>query len=501
MRVRGVAARAAIWGGRAALAIAAWCCVFAWARWRAMRSVVSLASARMSTLGDEQPLAKFTVLVNTFKRPIQLEGAIRHYAACDGIDSIRVVWSEQSPPPNSATDPQYFGYPTPVQFQSHQTTSLNNRFIPPPDLATNAVFVVDDDIAVPCEHLRAAFQTWQGHQNALVGFFPRSHEYYHRHHHQQQQHQNQTEEKEDGAAGIWEYLYFWRVLWKLEYSMVLTKAAFLHREYLELYTGVLPAGQRSVVDSSIPMLKVMADVRAYVDSHRNCEDIAMQMAITSVSGTAPVATFAPVEDIGLLGGISTGEGSGKWWQAPHAVKRSGCLADLNEIFCAHTHHHAPTTRFPPSGDGVHADTKSGDADLPLDVQRRQTKQARQELQQQQQQRPPTSATCEILRRTSLFASVAALPRRRSFAVKEKERAASGGGGGGLRGAQPRQQVQGRGRGNGLDKETVDDLARISRWALAVRAPTLAEFISADMLLVPGKTWRWLTKEDVLGREI
>lgn len=178
-----------------------------------------------------------------------------------------------------------------------------------------------------------------------------------------------------------------------------------------------------------------------------------------------------------------------------------CLADLNEIFCAHTHHHAPTTRFPPSGDGVHADTKSGDADLPLDVQRRQTKQARQELQQQQQQRPPTSATCEILRRTSLFASVAALPRRRSFAVKEKERAASGGGGGGLRGAQPRQQVQGRGRGNGLDKETVDDLARISRWALAVRAPTLAEFISADMLLVPGKTWRWLTKEDVLGREI
>lgn len=35
-----------------------------------------------------------------------------------------------------------------------------------------------------------------------------------------------------------------------------------------------------------------------------------------------MATFAPVKDIGLLGGISTGEGSGKWWQAPHAVKRS-----------------------------------------------------------------------------------------------------------------------------------------------------------------------------------
>ncbi|CAN0549580.1 unnamed protein product, partial [Laminaria digitata] len=31
------------------------------------------------------------------------------------------------------------------------------RFIPPSDLSTEAVFVVDDDISVPCEHLLAAF--------------------------------------------------------------------------------------------------------------------------------------------------------------------------------------------------------------------------------------------------------------------------------------------------------------------------------------------------------
>lgn len=43
-----------------------------------------------------------------------------------------------------------------------------------------------------------------------------------------------------------------------------------------------------------------------------------------------------------------------------------------------------------------------------------------------------------------------------------------------------------------------DLARISRWALAIRAPTLADFISADMLLVPGKVWKWLAKDDILG---
>lgn len=32
------------------------------------------------------------------------------------------------------------------------------RFIPPASLLTEAVFVVDDDISVPCGHLRSAFQ-------------------------------------------------------------------------------------------------------------------------------------------------------------------------------------------------------------------------------------------------------------------------------------------------------------------------------------------------------
>ncbi|CAN0547220.1 unnamed protein product, partial [Laminaria digitata] len=49
----------------------------------------------------------------------------------------------------------------------------------------------------------------------------------------------------------------------MEYSIVLTKAAFVHSKYLELYSG--------------GMVEAMAKVRDYVDAHRNCEDIAMQM--------------------------------------------------------------------------------------------------------------------------------------------------------------------------------------------------------------------------------
>lgn len=109
----------------------------------------------------------------------------------------------------------------------------------------------------------------------------------------------------------------------MEYSMVLTKAAFVHVKYLHLYSGPLsrekvgknnafPAGRKrgykpshylsiggldspsddaAVADSGWigdelsggdmrkreAVAKAMVHVREYVNDHRNCEDIAMQM--------------------------------------------------------------------------------------------------------------------------------------------------------------------------------------------------------------------------------
>ena len=48
--------------------------VFVWSRRAAMAKVVS----------GPRPTSQFTVLVNTFRRPDQLELALRHYASCDG---------------------------------------------------------------------------------------------------------------------------------------------------------------------------------------------------------------------------------------------------------------------------------------------------------------------------------------------------------------------------------------------------------------------------------
>lgn len=62
-----------------------------------------------------------------------------------------------------------------------------------------------------------------------------------------------------------------------------------------------------------------------------------------------------------------------------------------------------------------------------------------------------------------------------------------------------RRVKHDGNNNAGTEDAESDLRRISRLSLALRAPTLAEFISADMVMVPSRVWRWLAKEDIFGR--
>ena len=78
---------------------------------------------------------------------------------------------------------------------------------------------------------------------ALVGFSPRMHAH-------------------DIVSGALRYLKWQHTWWNGAYSIMLTKAAVLHKDYLLDFSKVLPA-----------------EVLQHVDKMRNCEDIAMAYVV------------------------------------------------------------------------------------------------------------------------------------------------------------------------------------------------------------------------------
>jgi len=241
---------------------------------------------------------RFTVLVNTFKRPTNLQESIRHYSACPGVDAIRVVWSEQDmepPSPDREEDAMFFTPPgsgcAPVSFDRHPTASINNRFRPLAGLRTTAVFSVDDDVNVQCDDLLRGHKAWRQNEDALVGFIPRVH---------------LLNRKLEGALL---YRRWWTVWLTGKYSIILTKACFMHERFLEAYTHHAP---HEIID--------------FVDRKRNCEDIAMQFVVGNATGAPPVWVLGRYSDSGGLDGIST------TGVLHHRNVRDDCLTFFSKVY-------------------------------------------------------------------------------------------------------------------------------------------------------------------------
>ncbi|BAS99390.1 glycosylinositol phosphorylceramide mannosyl transferase 1 [Oryza sativa Japonica Group] len=237
--------------------------------------------------------AGYAVVINTWKRYDLLRRSVAHYSGCGGVDAVHVVWSEPEEPTEelrgsvlNCSDGGGAG----VRFVINAEDSLNNRFRPIQGLTTDAVFSVDDDLIVPCSTLRFAFAVWQSAPSAMVGFVPRMHWL------------------ADPGSNAKEYRYgsWWSVWWTGTYSMVLSKASFFHRQYLDLYT-----------------IRMLPSIRDYVNENRNCEDIAMSFLVANVTGSPPIWVQGRIFEIGSSG-ISSLKG--------HDLQRSKCLNTFSAMY-------------------------------------------------------------------------------------------------------------------------------------------------------------------------
>eukprot|EP01018_Ginkgo_biloba_P034586 Gb_08191 [translate_table: standard] len=240
----------------------------------------------------------YTVLINTWKRNDLLKQSVAHYAACNSVDAIHVVWSETDSPSDSLqaylkrivqlksqrTKKAEF------RFDLNEVDNLNNRFRPIADLRTDAVFSVDDDVIFPCSTLEFAFSVWQSAPDSMVGFVPRMHWV-----------DTKKHDVKQYTYGGW-----WSVWWMGTYSMVLSKAAFLHKKYLYMYTYEMPAS-----------------IREYVSRERNCEDIAMSFLVANATGAPPIWVKGRIFEIGSTG-ISSLKG--------HSERRTRCLNEFVSLY-------------------------------------------------------------------------------------------------------------------------------------------------------------------------
>lgn len=248
----------------------------------------------------------FSVMINGFHReriPI-LKEVIHIYCQVPSVSKIYVTWGATTTAPHA----EDFPCRVPVEVVVYPTPDLTNRFIPPNSLKTDAVLICDDDIFVAVEDIQFVFESFKENNDRIVGVFGRDF----------------AEQKDESLVYAND---------QRSYSIMLTKFLFVHRKYLQVFPQVVPQ-------------KTMQ----YINEISNCEDIALNMVVSKLSGLSPVNVNVTAIDYGDSRAYSKNDAkleavrvSALSIRSSHKGQRSECLsnfkADFGENYLRHTSAH------------------------------------------------------------------------------------------------------------------------------------------------------------------
>ncbi|GAA5985543.1 hypothetical protein JCM10908_007019 [Rhodotorula pacifica] len=238
-----------------------------------------------------------TLIMPVLSRTGTISQRLDYYHTFDRIGQILVLWNklDLDPPLRS-----YDNYSIPVELLKMERDSLNNRFVPWPQIKFDCIINMDDDWEMPFEHLRYGIDVWRGHfWNNLIGFS-----------HQGRNHVVREVDGEEKTLYSATFLSPERLAGKKAfYSIVLTSGFICHRKYLDMYTNELPK-----------------EALAFVDQHMNGEDLLFNYMVANATGMGPIVIEA------WAAPIATQNNAGLWSRPGHMAARTEALRLFDRLF-------------------------------------------------------------------------------------------------------------------------------------------------------------------------
>ncbi|GAA5970948.1 hypothetical protein JCM11641_004519 [Rhodosporidiobolus odoratus] len=235
------------------------------------------AQGRPTFMLETDPSEGFTMMIATYKRDQNLQPLLKHLTTTPppSLRHIVLIWQNIGTPlPDFLDATALETYSTSgvvVTVRQSKRNSMNERFRPVLDweeeLYTKAVMIMDDDVVLQKESLEWGYQEFvqanAGGKGRIVGFTGR-----------------------DFEAGVKEGEWTYVVKPRQSYSMVLSNAAWLRKEWLEKYWE---------------QTEEMRSLRDYVDQVVNCDDILINYLVSNLTRNPPLL-LQPKTPLRTIGG-------------------------------------------------------------------------------------------------------------------------------------------------------------------------------------------------------